>query len=350
MAYAMLYFDGYGIFVSELIRALDQSGRARVHPMLCTDWDGFPGWMHPMRRQNFGNLTISVMPPHELQDIPGRQWVYTMTEGTEIPDLWVEKINRLAERVIVPSEWLVDVFQSRVRPPVHVVPGGVNPAQFPIVSRQRPPDQPFTFLVFGDRAGRKAWDMAWMAFTQEFAAYDLDQALQAWYDDRKVPPLEFTEPVRMVVKVRPGGLQFVDTTKLNGLVRWSYQARHMADVYPLADCVVVPSRAEGWGFFAREATCMGIPTIVGDWSGHHPDASQWATVPLQRYTQVKAYQESLGDWFEPDTDELAWAMRWVYDNQEEARTRARNGAQWLRDNQTWQHTVDGICELLEQYA
>lgn len=125
----------------------------------------------------------------------------------------------------------------------------------------------------------------------------------------------------------------------------------MADVFALADCFVFPSRAEGWGLPPREAAATGMPVIAPRHTGMIPGIDDWAAVVLEQFTRKPAWglaKSVKGDWFEPDVDELAAAMRWCYDRRDEANMRGAAAACWLRANQTWDHAARDMIALLEQ--
>lgn len=349
LALNYIRYDGYGRFATHVVLALAGLG-VDVKPLCHADYT-LPPTLQYLRGMDHTRLTLAIMPPTSLPKVHGRVWLYTMTEGYEINPEWVEICNSV-ERLLVPSPWLVDVFQKAgVEVPIHVVPGGIAPHEFPI----QPPlasHRPYTFLAFGDRGSRKGWDRVNRAYALAFCETTPDEFAAHWRENKHT--LEPLQPVwradtQILVKVMPANLhEFY-------MGNWSYLktlvgvANSMAEVYALADCVVVPSKGEGWGFFAREAAAMGRPVIVGNWTGHAPDAEQWATVALNKSTLVRTPMDDLGWWHHADTDELAQAMAWCYDHPVEAIEKARAGAEWLHANQTWRHTAQALVDLMETY-
>ena len=59
----------------------------------------------------------------------------------------------------------------------------------------------------------------------------------------------------------------------------------------------------------------------------------------------------LGEWFEPDADDLAAQMRWCYENREEAAAFGRRAARWLEGWQAWEDTAYELFgHMVTRYA
>jgi glycosyltransferase involved in cell wall biosynthesis len=121
---------------------------------------------------------------------------------------------------------------------------------------------------------------------------------------------------------------------------WRYEAVDISDVYNVADCFVFPSRGEGFGLPPRESACAGIPTIALKAHGTL-DVENWG-IPLEKFTRTRDHLDGFGQWWEPDLDEITEKMRWVFDNANEAKEVALKGAEWIRNNQTWQHAAQKL--------
>jgi glycosyltransferase involved in cell wall biosynthesis len=326
--------DGYARFGMAFIRALGRLG-VSVTPLHIQQLE-MPGWTQRLAGLDFSHLTIACLPPHNLKGLAGRQWIFTMCEGTEIQKDWAEHINAKAERLIVPCEHNAEAFRrGGVDTPIHVVPGGTDPAEFPILAR-RNGGHPYTFLALGDRGRRKGWDVVYRAFFKAFG--DLPD-------------------VRLVFKARPVGADLI--ALMAGAARkdprlsfWREDVERPADVYAQADCFAIPSRSEGWGMPHREAAMMGLPVIATRYSGTADGIDDWA-IPVETYRLKPVPRSALhvfGEWAEPDEDEVAARMRWCYDHPDEAWQKGQAAAQWLREHQTWDHAAARLLALLETYG
>lgn len=338
MGYQYRPWDGYGRYALRLIAALERQG-VDVAPYFAEHVNA-PGWLQRKVGLAWDRLTISCLPSFYLQKAPGRHWLLTMTEGSELPDGWAEVIGKCnVERVIVPCQHNADTFRrGGVTVPIHVIPGGTCPDEFPVLNGRT--DRPYTFLSLGDRGARKGWCEVWEAFFQAFGTAD------------------DTPDVRLVIKYRPDGNGMLDMiARSEGMDPrieiWDADVQDMRDVYARADCAVLPSRSEGWGMPHREAAMMGLPVITQKYSGMDDGHTErWALVVENgKFDPIpSAFDHIAGEWRKADVTELADAMQACYRQQRGARLFGKQAAEWLRENQTWEISAQQLTELIQEYA
>jgi glycosyltransferase involved in cell wall biosynthesis len=236
------------------------------------------------------------------------------------------------EQVFVPCEHNAHAF-AVAGLHVSVVPGGTDPDEFPLITESA--ERPYTFLTFADRGARKGWVETHDAFYKAFGSPD------------------DTPDVRLIVKGR-GSLEHrfleavAEANRDPRLRFWLEDVAHPSEVYREADCLVLPSRSEGWGMPHREAAMMGLPVIVGRHSGlddGHTD--EWALVLQTTHeAPIPSHETTVaGTWRKADVPELATWLRWCYENPVTGVTRGQTAAQWLRQNQTWQHAAQRFVEV-----
>ena len=54
----------------------------------------------------------------------------------------------------------------------------------------------------------------------------------------------------------------------------------------------------------------------------------------------------LGDWVEPDADDLRDKMRYVYDNYNEVKEKTLESARLIHNTQTWHHVAAQVIDIL----
>jgi glycosyltransferase involved in cell wall biosynthesis len=313
---------------SRLVRALQNEGLG-VKP--CTmDTLSMPDWMLEQEGVSWENLTISSMNGKYLQPVPGRHMLLTMVESDKVaPDI-IARINRMdIECIFVPCQANKDAFiNSGVHPPVYILPLGIDPDEF-YPNPLKHCGIPYTFLTLGDRGLRKGWNEVWQAFYVAFGGKTTGN-----------------KDVRLIIKARVGDVphtfKMMDNCegKDERIVYLLDDVEDIRSVYKQADCLVLPSRYEGWGMPHREVAAMGIPVITQRYSGMddgHLD--EWAIALDNGSVQ--------DDGMVADIGELAQAMHWCYDNRLEARQFAQNSARWLRENQTWQHMAKELISFVQ---
>jgi GT2 family glycosyltransferase len=271
---------------------------------------------------------------------------YTMLEVDGFPEEWVDKAQELDE-VWTPTEFNREgLLRSGLRGPVHVMPLGVDIDHFNPEIRGYPnPHGEFVFLASLEWGERKAPELLLRAFSDTFSASE---------PVRLVAKISNTDPMVSVraavrdLRLAPGGgrISYV----LNRAVPY-YQ---LAALYRSADCLVSPSRGEGWGMPVLEAMACGLPVIATDWGGHTAFLHEGVGYPLRIRGVVEArakcpYYEGFR-WAEPDEEHLRHLLRHVYEQRDEARERGQAAAREVRDQWTWQHAARRILARVEALA
>lgn len=326
MADGFSRLTGLGRHSTHMVRALTRAG-VRVFPLSVemADWDTELLWNLNVAYDKITVALLSSAIP--FPTVAGRLWGYTMFESTEPPKKQVESINQNCERLLVPSHWLIDVYRKagvKSHIPIHVLPEGIDPYEFPYM--KRPKREAYTFLTLGDRGGRKGDDIAWSAFFRAF---------------------EGVEDVRIIVKCTSENHALMDLSRTDSrLSLWRGDAERMADVYALADCFVFPSRGEGWGLPAREAAATGLPVIATNWGGLMDGIQFWG-IPVPATLTGSPMG---GQWGVPLVEDVADRMRYCYDHQEDAAANAWKASLWLHANETWDHAAATLIGLVEEYG
>jgi glycosyltransferase involved in cell wall biosynthesis len=325
--------DGYGRYSSRFVKGLQNIG-AKVK-IATLDHLHMPKWMQEQEGLDFENgLTISFMPPYLATYAPGQHWLYSMTEGSRIPQSWVRSIaDSGVQRVLVPCEHNRLAFlESGVTVDVGVVPGGTDPTEFPYRFRSYEKGlKPYTFLALGDRGFRKGWEDVWEAFYSAFGGKTTG-----------------VMDVRLIIKFRPedyNKLAYVKAMKTavgaDRRVIWQVEeSQDMAAIYSQAHCVVIPSYSEGWGMPHREAASLGVPVITQRYSGLDDGwLEEWALVldsGQLRPTPTDVHEVALGNWMRPNRRSLVENMRYCYDNPITASLFGKKASEWIAKNQTWE--------------
>lgn len=298
-----------------------------------------------VRAREFGKAPVQVVYAQGdvFQKNTGKFKIgFTMLEVDGLPPEWVRQAN-LMDEVWVPSSFNERTFRdSGVTVPIHVVPLGVDPAYFsPGIRGQKAGDE-FTFLSVFEWGSRKAPDILLRAFSDEFSA---------------------KEPVRLLCKANnfdPGVSIRADIAEL-GLRKDGgriviaenqiLQQYELGVLYRSADCFVLPTRGEGWGMPILEAMACGLPVIATHWSSQTDFMNEANSLPLQIDGLIPAvakcpYYDGFR-WAQPSYEHLRSLLRWVYENQNQAREIGERAAQDAAQRWTWTHAARRISELIE---
>ena len=278
---------------------------------------------------NFGKFNVGYT-MFETDKLPtGKDWAGL---DQNAPDT----INKNLDLLIVPCNHNKKLFaDSGVTIPIEVVPCGINPNLFPYVKRDHKPPHKFTFFMYGTLTLRKNPGMVISAFATLF---------------------KDNPDVRLVLKTQSGTLGHVEYVGMGDIqvidALWEVEKlqAYMSEV----DCMVFPSRGEGFGIPPLEAMATGLPTIIADNTGMSDYANPEYNIaiptasvePAQRYPQKWG---DVGNWYNPDYEELKKAMKWVYDNQDEAKAMGDRSSQWVHENWTYKNTAEKLVEAIKKH-
>jgi len=129
--------------------------------------------------------------------------------------------------------------------------------------------------------------------------------------------------------------------------------RHVADVkmpslYKSVDCLVLPSRGEGWGRPHVEAMAMEVPVIATNWSGPTAFLTEDNGYPLAidgLVTVPSGPFAKFHKWAQPSVIELRRLMRHVVDHPDEAKAKGRRARQDILEK----FTPDKVANIVVEH-
>jgi glycosyltransferase involved in cell wall biosynthesis len=325
--------DSYGLIACQLARYIEAAGVA-VQAMAIGERcvDGQPEDIRsivsrPVQATMGGIVLGYPTMYHQYGPLSncGPRVAITMFESTKLPSGWVAELNRCAA-VVTPSSFCADVFvRCGVNAPVHVIPLGIGESFAP---HHRHRGSMYTFVAIADRGLRKGAHIAAQAFVRAF---------------------EDDPTYRLVLKSRVKEEVTHITNSNIDLIQVDMSEAELADFYRSADCMVFPSCGEGFGLPPREFAATGGPVIATAWSGTD-NVGDWG-LPLG-YRLVPAWpghpifeQQQLGEWAEPDVDELAVLMREVADEADTYNEWAYHNAKTVAKQCSWAHFARGVLDV-----
>lgn len=209
---------------------------------------------------------------------------FTMWETDTLPRSFVRWLSQY-DQILVPCKQNVELF-SQHHDNVQMVPLGVDWRYW---KPQDKPDGPFRFHAGGSLWYRKGLDLVIEAFNK-----------------LKLPDAE------LHIKAAPHALD--SPRKITGdniyLNRQWLTLQEQRDWFYQADCYVAPARGEGWGLMPLQAISAGIPTIMSTTTGQ----TEFAHLATGLVSCSKSKAHTIGQWDEPNLDELAEQMLEHYQN------------------------------------
>lgn len=251
--------------------------------------------------------------------------ILTMWETDELPDSFKEYLPQF-DTVIVPCLNNMELFESH-HPNVHVIPLGVDRSVW--YPRPRVTDGKFRIFAGGSEWYRKGLDVVVEVFTR-LNLPDCELHI-------KIPPPHRGAPEKM------GWPNVVMHTEWMTL-------EEEVDLVTSCDLFVSASRGEGFGLMPLQAISAGVPTVITDMTGHREfsDLANYRIGGNLEPSRITTW-ETIGNWVEPNRDELADAIKDVYHNREKANKLAlQNAPQTAAFN--WDTAADQLLQIVKPSA
>ena len=261
--------------------------------------------------------------------------IYTMFESDKIPDEWPDYLN-MADEVIVPSTWCKEVF-ARSGVKATVVPLGYNSELFTYIDRPIPAETgaPFTFIHYDSFNYRKGFSEVFQAFTEEFGK---------------------DEPVRLILKTAQNSVavpimpsQYPNIEVITG----SLPERELVELLGRANCMVYPSRGEGFGITPLEAMATGLPAIVPNEHGISEYFNREFMIEVKAsercpalYSRFKG--EDVGKMVVADVSDLKKQMRAAFEDQAAMKALGQAASKYVQQY-TYKETAKKLAEVIDRW-
>jgi glycosyltransferase involved in cell wall biosynthesis len=262
---------------------------------------------------------------------------FTYWETTQLPNKWVNYMNRCDE-VWTTSRWAKDVFiSSGVKVPVFAFDLGINTEAFKY--NRKPRSGPFTFIHVGSPSTRKNTQLVVDAFHKLF---------------------NYSTDYKLIIKSNgpPDARHIVDGHNFGSLygkrtieiIDYYLSDSELGDLFGRSDCLVYPTRGEGWGMAPFQAIATGLPTICSNATACTEFAS--LSVPLEAdYADTNQFGiYETGKWADPKIDDVCDKMLYVINNYDEVLKQTKKGSRVIHSSYSWDHVVvpyyNRIMELI----
>ena len=289
---------------------------------------------------------------------PAGHWVMIQPwEFGSLPQKWIEEMRAAVDEVWVPSHYLRECYIASGMPAdrVAVVPNGVDVDCFQ-------PDAPplnlnawtnadtqlaagtFKFLFVGGTIWRKGPDILLAAYKQAFTRAD-DVCLV-------IKDLPFYEGFQWTERIR--AMQADPLAARILYLNHNLQPSELPGLYTAADCLVYPTRGEGFGLPIAEAMACGLPVIVPAAGAPldfcNADTAYLIPAPRQDFPVERIEDlQTAGVPFlhEPDVQATAALMRAAYENRAAAQATGRKARAAIVAQFTWEHVAAQVQVRLQ---
>lgn len=289
-------------------------------------------------------VNICFVPPeyfHELMD-PKRYNIGIFDWETDfLPLEWIPKCNAMDE-IWVPAHWTADIVRrSGVVKPVYVFGHCASPDDYkdalPLIFHELPADL-YKFYSIFQWTERKNPKGLLRAYLKEFTGKDpVVLILKTYGSDYSESEQSAVISEIKQVKAEVGA----DDPPKVMVILDMLTKEEMLGLHKMADCFILPHRAEGWGLPHFEACMMGKPVITTNYSANleftkpeHSYLIGYEMTAVSGMGRVHWYKPGMV-WADPREADCRWCMRHVFSNRDEARLKGLAAQAFVRKNFTW---------------
>lgn len=275
---------------------------------------------------------------------------FVVFEGDKIHSSWARILNRdEITRIFVPSKHVkLAVEKAGVDKQIDIIPHGIdlklfNPSVEPLDNFK---SDEFTFMYVGGwsqgEKDRKGLDLLLRAFSEEFAEY---------------------EKVKLIVKINmtycpPGWNLSNEIAKLNlpedrkkiTFITNQMPYDAMPKLYKCADCLVIPTKAEGFCFPILEAMAVGVPSITTYFGGQSDFVNNSNGIVISKGEMIDATDENYfyeeTKWFKCDIEELRKQLRYAFTHPDEMKHKGKIGLK-TASKYTWEASAKKVKSIME---
>jgi len=287
----------------------------------------------------------------------GKKILYTMMEtSVTLHRNYVEKLN-LFNEIWVPTHFAKNMFkQNGVLVPIYVIPLGVDIKRYTPERKEYNFGQPlnnFVFLSVFKWGYRKGYDILLKAFLEEFSSQDNVSLLIVSRAEHSNAPDQI---VKDFSDIRQSVQKPDDLLPHVALCEDKIPEKDMPRVYGACDAFVLISRGEGFGLPFCEAGASGLPVIASNCSGHSdflnknnsflvdPDLYTKASIngAMSKLAKLCHFYEDqqFPDFGEKGIEKTKKHMRYVFENYDNALSKAELLKEDIENQYTWDHAVE----------
>jgi autotransporter strand-loop-strand O-heptosyltransferase len=295
------------------------------------------------------NIVLCETNHHLFYDhYDGPKIAYNVWESTLQPEGYFNKLKEFDE-MWVPSKWQRDCTIAQGYDPnkIKVVPEGVDVHTFFPEETSTPltSDGRFKFFLAGRWDYRKSIKEIIETFIKTFDKSEPVDLIMSVDNPFSGDGMKTTEE-----RLKHYGLEDERLVILHFPPREEY-----IKLLKSSDVFVSCARSEGWNLPLIEAMACGTPSIYSDCSGQL-EFAEGKGIPVKiageksvSESTYSHFNESIGNYYEPDFNDLSKKMRDVYENYKKYKTLALVESEQIREEFSWEHIAEIGLETINDF-
>lgn len=271
-----------------------------------------------------------------------KQILYTFHELDNLTPIEINSLNQ-QEAIVVPCNFNKETFvKAGVKPPVSVVPLGVDRKVFYPLEKHQNKTGPYVFIMAGKFEVRKLHMEILQAFMATFAN-NRDVKLRCCIANRFIDMKAVYGMIneRIFQGKPPNNIEFID---------WLPTEHDVADFISHADCLISPSRGESFNLPLLQAMSCGTNVITNADHAHADYVNSDNATIIPNGGKVVAFdgtffrndgKTNTGSWFNINTNAIASGLIESYQKGRRVNTKGIETAEKL----SWQNTAKEIINI-----
>jgi glycosyltransferase involved in cell wall biosynthesis len=264
---------------------------------------------------------------------------YNVWESTEYPENFLEVIKKFNE-FWVPSEWQKEnlIKQGYPRDKIFVVPEGVDEKTF--YPNHKKSFDKFTFGLFGRWEYRKSTKEIIETFINTFENNNDVQLILSTNNYFANDGFKSTEERLKHYNLENEKIKVIDFPTREEYVNYLQNE----------DVFISCARSEGWNLPLIESMACGKPSIYSNW-GAQLEFAKDLGVPVNVLHEVPAKTQDpsfVGNYIEPDFNDLSKKMMDVYRNYDQYKTKGMSDSKKIIENFNWDSVAKLASNRLEK--
>jgi FkbM family methyltransferase len=277
--------------------------------------------------------------PYFYDKYDGYTIAYNVWESTRYPDDFFQTLHRFDE-VWVPTQWQYDslVEQGYPKHKISIVTEGVDVEVFK-PTNIKPRSTKFRFLLFGRWEYRKSTTEIIRTFGETFKDNNKVELICSVENKFPYDGTNSTEE-----RIEKHNLHYKNVKYIKFPPRNEY-VKYLKEGHVFVSC----SRSEGWNLPACEALSCGTPTIYSNWGGQLQFAKDKG-IPVKIKGLIDPHfdnEKFVGEFCEPDFEDLAIQMKNVHKNYDEYKKKAIEESKIIHKEFNWDKVAKNASKILE---
>ncbi len=261
------------------------------------------------------------IPPIQRRRKKNKLTIGIATFETENPPKhWIDILNQ-NDAVIVPSTFCEEIFKkSGITRPIYLIPHCVDFSKYNTEIKPLETNDKFRFLFIGSWRKRKGYK----------------ELLKAWCST-----FSNKEHVELIIKTdKPNKAEKLTKTLTNCapiiVEKQTITESKMPNFIKSFDCLVLPTKGEGFGLPILQAMALGVPVIATEYSGCKDMINDSTAFPLKpEGIVIKDNMDNIPQffrkkWVHVSVSQISKVMRHVY-NSDEVVEKVKNAEAFVRD-------------------